>query len=166
MPEENRFKNSNFAEVYGELQRVHRVRRSLTDIYLPLGALLFLLAFGVITYVAADDRWTFPCCVVLPLLLFILAAWHLFSTRRDELRIYEHGFTYQSGGNLQACLWSEIETCTPRERTARELAEPAADAFPLGWIEKRGGARIAFDPDVPGTPEIAARFERQGRKST
>ena len=155
--EDNRFRYSNFAEVFGELRGVHRVRRGCAENFLPLGALLFLLVFGVITYVASRDAWAIPCCILLPLLLFAAASWHLFSTRSDELRIYEKGFTYQSGRKLQSCLWTEIETCTRREPNNRELGELAADAFPLASVTKKNGDVIAFETDVPGTPEIARR---------
>jgi len=158
MPEDNRFRYSNFAEVYGELQNVYRVRRSLSEQLISPGALLFLLVFGVITYVATRDLWTIPCCIVVPLLLFSMVVWHLFSSRKDELRIYEHGFTYQSGRNLQSCLWTEIETCTRRQPTDREVMELAAEADSLSSVVKKNGEQIAFETDVPGTTEIAKRF--------
>jgi hypothetical protein len=165
MPEDNRFKYSNFTEVFGELQNIHRVRRSFSEKFLPPAVLFFLIPFGVITYVASRDLWTLPCCVVLPVLLFGLAVWHLFSTRRDELRIYENGFTYKSGKTLHSCLWTEIETLQPRELNNREITELAGALCPLGAVEKKNGARIDFDADVPGTPEIIARFENRKLKN-
>lgn len=96
--------------------------------------------------------------------MFSLAVLQIFSTRKDELRIYENGFTYKGGKNLQACLWQEIKTCDHRERNNMEIAELDDDAFPLGSVEKHNGEVIAFDFDLPGTPEIIARFENQKRK--
>ena len=159
MPEENRFRYSNFTEVFGELQNVYRVRRSFAEKFLSPAVLFFLVVFGVITYVATRDYWTIPCCIVLPVIMFCLAAWQIFSTRRDELRIYENGFTYKSGRSLQSCLWNEIETYTHRERNNREITELADGLFPLGSVEKKNGELIDFDADLPGTPEIIARFE-------
>ena len=159
MPEDDRFRNSNFTEVFGALQNVHRVRRSFAEKFLPPAVLLFLVTFGVITYVATRDLWTIPCCVGLPVLMFCLAVWHLFSTRKDELRIYENGFTYKGGKNLRSCLWSEIETYRHREPNNHEIAALEEGEFSLGAVEKKNGERIDFDHDVPGTPEIIARFE-------
>jgi hypothetical protein len=120
MPEDNRFKYSNFAEVFGELQDVYRVRRGVLEkIFIP-GVILFLVVFGVITYVASEDVWTIPFCIVVPVLMFCSIVRHIFSTRSDELRIYENGFTSKGGKKLQSCLWTEIETCTPRERNERK----------------------------------------------
>jgi hypothetical protein len=153
----NRFRYSNFAEVFGELQNVHRVRRSLSEKLLAPGVLLFLLVFGIITHLANRDVWTIPCCIVIPALLFSIVVWHLFTTRKDELRIYANGFTYQSGRKLQSCLWTEIETCTRREPNQRELIELAGKPNPLASVVKKNGESIAFEPDVPGTHEIAEK---------
>ena len=160
METNNRFKNTNFNEVYGPLRNVYTVRRSFSDKFLPLGALFFLVVFGVITYVAADDWLTVPCCVVLPVLMFAMASWQLFSTRGDELRIYENGFTYKSGKNLQASLWTEIKECRIRERSEREIRELTDGETPLGAVEKKNGETIAFETDVPGTEEILVRFNQ------
>ena len=158
MEENNRFKNTNFDVVFGELREVHTVRRSFSDKFLAPGALFFLVIFGVITYVAADDWLTIPCCVILPVLLFAMASWQIFTTRGDTLRIYENGFTYKSGKNLQACLWSEIKDCRQRGRNEREMKELNDGTPPLGAVEKQNGETINFDSDVPGTGEILARF--------
>lgn len=161
MPEDNRFRYSNFAEVFGTLQNVYRVRRSFAENFLAPAVLLFLVVFGVITYVASRDVWTLPCCIVLPVALLGMAVWHLFSTRRDELRIYEKGFTYQSGKNLQSCLWTEIESCRHRQLNEREMIELGDEVHPLASVEKKNGEEIAFDHDLPGTPEIVAIFENR-----
>jgi hypothetical protein len=165
MEENNRFTNSNFREVFGELENVYRLERSKAEIILIPGVLFFLLAFGVITYVANRDLWTIPCCIVVPLLLFSLVVWQFISTRKDELRIYENGFTYRAAKNLQSCLWTEITTYHHRERNNREITEPAGDVFPLGAVEKKNGERIDFDHDLPGTPDIIARFEKSKTKA-
>ncbi len=165
MPEDNRFRYSNFAEVYGKLRNVYRVRRNFGEKFLPPAVLLFLVVFGVITYIASRDAWAIPCCIVIPVFLFCMAVWQLFTTRRDELRIYENGFTYQSGKKLQSCLWTEIETYTHRELNNREITALADGEFPLASIEKKNGEQLAFESDVPGTPEIIAGFESRRTKS-
>src|SRR5215213_5912740 len=165
MEENNRFTNSNFREVFGELENVYRVQRSTAEIILIPGVLFFLLIFGVITYVANRDLWTIPCCIVVPLLLFSLVVRQFVSTRKDELRIYENGFTYHAAKNLQSCLWTEIKTYHHRERNSREITELADDVFPLGAVEKKNGERVDFDSDVPGTPDIISRFEKSKAKA-
>jgi len=164
MREDNRFTNSNFDEVFGKLQKVHRVRRGITENIVVPSVLFFLIPFGIITYIATKDYWTIPCCIALPVLMFCLAVWQIFSTRKDELRIYENGFTYKGGKNLQACLWQEIKNCDCRELNDREMAELEDGVFPLGSVEKNNGEVIAFDFDLPGTPEIIARFEKSKTK--
>lgn len=164
MPEKNRFQFSNFREVFGELEKVHRVRRSKFQIIIIPALIFLLLLGGIIAYTETRDVWVIPFCVLLPFLLFAGLVWHLFSTRRDELRIYENGFTYKGGKNLQACLWSEIKFFYHRELNELEMTELKAGIFPLGSVEKKSGEVIAFDPGLPGTPEITERFELDKRK--
>jgi len=164
MPEKNRFKNSNFDEVFGKLQLIYRVRRGITENIVVPGVLFFLIPFGIITYLSTNDYLTIPCCLVLPVLMFSLMVWHIFSTRKDELRIYENGFTYKGGKKLQTCLWQELKTYQYRERNNAEIAEFENGVLPLGSIEKKNGDVIAFDFDLPGTPEIIARFEKSKTK--
>ncbi len=164
MPELNRYSNSNFDEVFGKLQNVYRVRRGITENIVVPAVLFFPVTFGIITYIATRDFRTIPCCIALPVLMFSLAVWQIFSTRKDELRIYENGFTYKGGKNLEACLWQEIKTYDYRERNNREITELDDSVFPLGSVEKNNGEVIAFDFDLPGTPEIIARFEKSKTK--
>ena len=165
MEENNRFKYSNFNEVFGELQNVYYIKRGAAEkIFVP-AVLFFLIPFGVITYVASKDWWTIPCCIVVPVLLFCLAVWQIYTTRKDELRIYENGFTHKSGKNLQSCLWTEVETYTYRERNSREIAELPDDVFPLGSVEKQNGEVIGFDFDLPGTPELTEKFAKHQPKA-
>lgn len=159
MEENNRFKYSNFAEVFGSLQKIHRVRRGCTENLVVPGMLFFCLIFAVLTYVASGDLWTIPVCVLPFLLLFGGLVWHLFKTRRDELRIYESGFTYQSGRNLQTCLWAEIRLLESREPMVRQIIPLENGRIPLDSVKKKNGEIIAFDDDLPGTTEIIEKFE-------
>jgi len=164
MPENNRFKYSNFDEVFGELLNVYRVKRGLSEkIFVP-AVLFFLIPFGVITYIASEDKWTIPFCIGIPVLMFLMVVWQLFSTRRDELRIYENGFTYKTRKDLQVCLWTEIASYEHRERQGREFTELADGIFPLGAVEKKNGELIAFDFNLSGTPEIVVNFEQCRKK--
>jgi hypothetical protein len=156
---DKRFQNSNFDAVFGAPVKVYRLRRSLAEIIFIPAILFFLIPFGVITYIASEDVWAIPFCIGLPVLMFLTVVRQIFSTRRDELRIYEHGFTYRGGKNFQTCLWTEIEACRHRDLNNRELAQLEDGRFPLGAVEKKNGEVIDFDPDLPGTPEIITHFE-------
>lgn len=161
MEDENRFKNSNFAEVFGKLEKVHRVRRGCFEKFGIPAVVFGMVLFGVMIYVASEDWLTIPLCVAPFVLMFCGFVWHLFSTRRDELRIYENGFTYKSGKNLQACFWREIKTYRHRERNAFEISELPPGIFVLQSVEKKNGEMIVFDTDVMGTHEIIERFEKR-----
>lgn len=156
---DNRFKYSNFDEVFGELQSIQRVKRNRAETIIVISALLFLLIFGFITYIASEDIWTLPFCVVIPLLLLILVVRHTFSTKNDELKIYQNGFTYKNSGKYQTCLWFEIESFEHISFPHRSALEIEQGIFPLESVTKRGGEIIVFTDGVSGTTEIETRFE-------
>ena len=159
MPENNHFAFSNFNRIFGELLSIHRVRRSKFEIIIIPSIIFLLFLFGVLTYVASEDVWAIPFCVIVPFLFFCSLVWHLFSSRKDELRIYQNGFSYKSGKKTQACLWKEIKTCRRRERTNREISELEEGIFPIGAVEKKSGEIIDFTDDLQGMAEIVRRFE-------
>ena len=162
--EDNRFKNSNFGAVFGAPVDVQRAGRGCGETFAAPGALLFLVGFGALVYVSSNDPWTIPLCVGPPLLMFGLVLRQMFASRHDELRIYQNGFTYKSGRNLQTCLWKEIRNYRHRERNHREITALENGVVPLGAVEKKNGEVIEFDSDLPGTTEIIARFEARGRR--
>lgn len=160
MQENNRFRYSNFNQVFGELQSLHPIERSKAEvIFIPLIIFLVFL-FGVITYISSKDVWTIPICVLPFFLMFCGVVWELFSTRGDELRIYQNGFTYKSR-KTQACLWTEIKTCRSCERNYREISEMGFENIPLSSVEKENGEVIRFSHSVPGTEKIANRQTRR-----
>ncbi len=163
MRENNRFTNSNFKEIFGELQSVHRVRRDkFQTVVIP--SILFLLFLGsVVVYKESQDFFAIPVCVVPTLLLFGGIVWHLFSTRKDELRIYKNGFTHKGGKNLQSCLWTEVKRYHQRElndQEIQEVSELKTEFVPLASIEKKNGEAIEFENDLPGTTEVYKRICR------
>lgn len=158
MPE-NSFKNSNFDQVFGELQNVFRLKRGCFEKFLIPAIIFGCFLFGVAAYLGSEDWLALPVCALPFLLMFVGLVWHLFATRRNELRIYEHGFTYRNAGKLQACLWKDIKFCHRRERDAREMSEAEWEKFPLGAVEKKSGEMIEFDSNLAGTPEIINQFE-------
>lgn len=161
MAGEDRFKNSNFTEVFGELKSRHFPQRGCFENFAVPAVLLFLLFFGVATYLGSEDKLTIPFCIVIPFLLFCGMIWHLFKTRRDELQIYENGFTYKSRKQIQTCLWSEIKFCHRRDLSDRDIVDLKDDEFPLDSVEKKNGEMIAFESDISGTHEILKRFEKK-----
>lgn len=165
MPETNRFQFSNFEEVFGELQNVYRVKRGLIQILIIPALIFFLFLGGVIAYLETKDWLVIPVCVLPFFILFCGLVWNLFSTRRDELRIYENGFTYKGGKRLQSCLWNEIKLCHRRELNEEEIGKFDTGVFPLGSVEKLSGEVIALDHYLPGTLEIAERFEQSKRRT-
>lgn len=164
MPENDQFQYSNFKEVFGELQSVHRIKRSLIQTVVIPSLIFFLFLGGVIAYRETRDWLVIPVCALPFLFLFCGLVWNLFSTRKDELNIYENGFTYKSGKNIEACLWSEIKFCYHRERNQTEIENSEYNIFPLGSVEKKNGEVIKFEHELPGTPEILKRFENPKSK--
>ena len=160
MMEHHRFAFSNFEQVFGKLQSVHLVARSKFEIIIIPSIIFLLFLFGVLTYIASEDVLAIPVCVIVPFLLFCGLVWHLFSTRKDELRIYQNGFTYKSKKKTQACLWKEIKTCHRRERTHQEILELERGVFPIGVVEKKNGEVIDFTDDLQGMAEIVKCFEK------
>lgn len=154
---DRRFANTDFAEVFGRLEKTHPLRRGCLDDAFVLGSLLFLFGFGLITYIASSDVIAIPICVVVPLFIFLGALWTVVASRGDELRIYENGFTYRCGRKLRICLWRDIRSFRRREPNHLELGILPDDAVPLLSVEKSDGETIAFDPEQTGTHEI---FER------
>ena len=159
MSQENRFTFSNFDQVFGELESVHRVRRNKFEIIIIPSIIFLIFLFGVLTYIASEDVWAIPVCIIVPFLLFCGLVWHLFSTRKDELRIYQNGFIYKSKKGTQTSLWKEIETCRRRERTNQEILELEEGIVPIGGVEKKNGEMIDFTDDLQGMKEIVKRFE-------
>ncbi len=157
---DNRFKYSNFDEVFGELQSIQRVKRNKSDTIIVISALLFLLIFGIITYIASEDIWTLPCCVVIPFLLLFMVVRQIFSTKNDELKIYQNGFTYKSSGKYQTCLWSEIESfehISSRHSNAFDIEQ---GIHPLESVTKKGGEIIILSDGLSGTTEIETRLKK------
>jgi hypothetical protein len=166
MPENNRFKHSNFTQVFGRLQKVNSIKRGCFEKFVIPAIVFGLFLFGVAAYLGSEDWVTIPICALPFLLLSCGLVWHLFRTRKAELRIYENGFTYEEGKKLQACLWSELKNCHRRERNARELTGLEEGVYPLGAVEKKNGETIEFDRDLEGTPELAERFESRKTAKT
>ena len=155
--------NSNLQEVFGQLEKVYRIKRGFSENYIIPAILFLLFLFSLLLYFTSEDWLTIPVCVVPFFLLFCGLVWNLFISRRDELRIYENGFTLHGNKNFQTCLWSEIKSYDYRERLSHEIETLKEGSFPLDWIEKKNGEKIFFDSNLEGTDEILKRFEQRNK---
>lgn len=160
MPENNGFAFSNFDQVFGKLQSFHRVKRNKFETFVIPAIIFLLFLFGVVTYIASEDILAIPVCVILPLILFGGLVWQLISTRTDELRIYQNGFTYKSRKKTQTCLWKEVNTYHYRERTDREITDLEEGVFPISAVEKKNGEVIDFTEDLQEMAEIYRKISR------
>lgn len=149
--------NSNFDEIFGQLEKVYLIKRGFSETYIIPAIIFALFLFSLLLYFTSEDWLAIPVCVVPFFLMFCGVVWHLFTSRRDELRIYENGFTLSSSKEFQTCLWSEIKSHDYRERLAEELKKLKEGSFPLDWIEKKNGEKILFDSNLEGTEELIER---------
>lgn len=159
IPKDERFSNSNFAEVFGPRISAHRVNRGWFEIVVVPLLLFATCLFAYAAYLGSGDWLVLPICGGPFLVLLIGVIWNLFATKLDELRIYENGFTYRTSGKFYTCLWAEIENCTRRELNAREIGRTGEDLRPLYSVKKKNGELIEFESDVEGTTAILKRFE-------
>ncbi len=159
MSDDERFKYSDFKEVFGDLQSVHGVRQNKSENLVVLGATLFLFLLGIGTFIGSESYWTIPFCVLPSFLPVCLIVWSIFSNKNDELRIYQNGFTYKSRKKLQTCLWEQIKTYNLRPGEQRETREIEQAIFPLESVEKKNGELIGFAPALRGTNDIAGHYQ-------
>lgn len=160
MTENDRFRFSNFDELFGELHSVHHSKLTkFQTIVVP--AILFLLFLGgIVAYRASGDFWTLPVCALPFFLLFCGVIWSIFGVRRSELRIYENGFSFRGRKNFQTCLWSELHFYDFRELNELEKEETNKKNRPLGYVVKQSGEKIDFGLYLTGTPLIAEKFKK------
>lgn len=157
MKHDPRLQNSDFAAVFGELEETHRVRRGCLELVVVPALTLLPLLLGVVAYTESGDWAAIPICVVPPALFAGVIIRHLYSTLGDVLRIYEHGFTYQSGRRLQICRWEDV---ADRQHAEGEPGSPD-EPPPLASVTKHNGEVIVFSDKLAGTAKIA---ERSGKR--
>jgi hypothetical protein len=104
--------------------------------FLPHAGLASLALLGFAILWGASGWKVYVSAVVFVLLsaplLFIL--WRTIPTWRDELQVYENGFTYKSRKGLQTCLWKQISYAGGELDTGNRLKFTS--------VEKRGGEKI------------------------
>ncbi len=126
----------------GELKATYRARNSWAEVF-PLGLLLLLAVFGVIMPIANENVWLAPACSLPMAIPFCLYLGNLIRTRKDELQIYENGFTYLSSKKFSTCLWHEIVDYS----TVRRGPE-------ISGIKKNDGTWINISINMQGLDEL------------
>jgi len=126
----------------GEIKATYHVKNTLFDLF-PLALLLLVAGFGVLMPVANNNALLIPVCSVPMAIPFVVYLWTLIRTKRDELKIFENGFTYQSRKELVSCLWDEIEDYS----TVRRSTD-------ISGIKKEYGPWISLASNMQGTDEL------------
>ena len=76
--------------------------------------------------------------------LFTLFGW--ITQRKNELKIYDHGFVYRK----KTCLWSEISSVRAQEKNGTKIG---------GEIIKQSGEKILLTESLGNIAEIIAQIE-------
>ncbi len=138
----------------GELESIHRTLRR--GFVFPMIFALGVLAIVVLLiYVDA---------IVLSLIPVLVLVWVLIdfaSKQRTELKIYEHGLTYQRLFRKHTCLWDEIEefghvlvddyeTLDLRDKKGQPIPRGARGRAPRNrvWLQKHDGEKFYFRGDM------------------
>jgi hypothetical protein len=138
----------NYPEL-GEKRSTHRA--SLAWLWLLIFCVVpvFLVTAAAAVYaVTSITPGPFACLGGSLLLLVVLGAmcvsdfrkWS--ATRTVELVIYQKGFTYENKGQLESCLWSDIERVDFRPFEVRSKHSPPRRISVIRAIVKRDGTVI------------------------
>lgn len=134
--------------ILGDLQNTYYVKMNFRY-FLPGCAVFYLFLFGVSIFIASKDFVLLFACAALPFALFCWLVWSLFAERKDELKVYKNGFTYQSRKEFHLCLWDEIEDYT----TVRRGNELTA-------VKKSNGKWIHFANEIQGLDELKSHLRK------
>jgi hypothetical protein len=74
---------------------------------------------------------------------FFVYLWSIISTRKDELKVFENGFTYHTRKELVSCLWDEIEDYS----TVRRSTD-------ISGIKKENGPWISLASNMQGIDDL------------
>jgi hypothetical protein len=117
--------------------------------FLPLGAVLFVAAFGSLAAVASKDVFSVAVCAGPPILLFLGLLWTVVHDWNDELTVYENGFSYATSKGIVNCAWEEIEDYSQARRSAD-----------LTGVKKSDGTWIRFAGDMQGLELIQPHIRK------
>ena len=127
----------------GSLQNTFHVRRGIANLW-PIFLLMFPAFMGVAAIFAIPEIIGKTICGGAGILPVIVYVWFLFSDRRDELKIYENGFSYRNKKQTVECLWEQIEDYSTLLGPFAKLPQS------LISIKKANGPWISIDADMQG----------------
>jgi len=129
-------------QTLGELKATYHVKGNLFELF-PLALLLLVAGFGVIMPIANNNALLIPACSIPMAIPFFVYLWSIVSTRKDELKVFENGFTYQTRKELVSCLWDEIEDYS----TVRRSDD-------ISGIKKENGPWISLASNMQGIDDL------------
>jgi len=127
----------------GNLQKTFHVKIRLRNLG-PIFLLMFPAFMGVAAIFAVPDIVGKIFCSVPAIFPLFIYLWFLFSSRRDEMRIYDNGFSYWNKGQTTECLWSQIEDYDTTKTAFSKLPDS------LISIKKENGPWIPIAMDMQG----------------
>ncbi len=164
--QEGQFKNSDFDQAFGELISVHRARFEwITVLWVFFALVLLVPGLGILS----EHYLGGSVCIACSLPFFYLA-WMQFANRRDELRIYQNGFTYTSRNDIQTCLWSEAASFSFTTSMNHNYTEKVSDivgesiAHELTGVIKTNGRHIEFREGIIDPAELIAKAKASKSK--
>lgn len=134
---ENRNRSGSRDPALGQLNGIFHVNLGLG--YLgPFAVLLAIAAIGFFLFWGSEGIYQYVSFIVFALLAspLVYAAWRTIPTLRDELRIYDGGFIYESRRGEQLCRWDEISDYTSIVDLGKRLKMTSAT--------KNNGEKITF----------------------
>ncbi len=153
MLENNSIELSSCNQTLGELQSIYRVKINVWYFF-PHLILFFVSLIGLGLFLSSGDGFkkylSILACTVLSL-PFLWTVWFTLRSVRDELKVYEKGFTYKSLKRVQSCLWSEIKDGGfVQDFDGRNL---------MTSVVKKNNAKINFAYKMQGLDEINRRYD-------
>jgi hypothetical protein len=127
---------------------VYRVRHGLGS-FLPLGAVLFLFAFGSISLVAVPDVVGKVACMGIPSIVFLIVLWSMIGEWREEMTLHHNGFSYKTRKGIVICSWDEIVDYSKTTRGGI-----------LTGVKKDDGTWIGFANEMQGLDLIEPHLRK------
>jgi len=110
----------------------------------PIFLLMFPAFMGVAAVFAVPDMIGKVLCSIPAIFPLCIYVWSLFSERRDEMKIFESGFSYRHNRQITECLWEQIEDYSVAGAAFAKLPDDLAS------IKKQNGPWIPIAMDMQG----------------
>jgi hypothetical protein len=119
----------------------------------PFTVLLAVAAIGFVLFWGSEGIYRYVSFLVFALLAspLLYAAWRTIPTLRDELRIYDGGFIYESRRGQQSCSWDEIGDHTSIVDFGKRLKMTSAT--------KNNGEKITFAYRMRGLDVLEYEYQ-------